>query len=155
VPGGQTSATFTITTFAVSSPTTATITALYDTQTSAQLTVTSGGAPAPTPTPAPSPTAGTVLPAPSLLSPAADARFAPGANILFDWPDVNGAASYTIQIDDSNSFPAPFIIEQTVTTSQFSTSTLPIKTMWFRVRANDSAGKPGTWSAIRRFEVKS
>jgi hypothetical protein len=157
VPGGQTSASFSITTFAVSANTTATITAFYDTTTSAQLTVTRGSAstPTPTPPPSPTPTPPATLSAPSLGSPAADARFAPGANITFNWSDVTGAASYTIQIDDSNTFPSPLIVNQTVTTSQFSSSTLPIKTMWWRARANDASGKPGNWSAIRRFEVKN
>ena len=95
------------------------------------------------------------LPAPSLVSPAADARFAPGANIIFDWSDVSGAASYTLQIDDNNAFPSPFILQQTVTASQFSSSTLPTLTMWWRVRANDASGNPGTWSSVRRFEVKN
>jgi hypothetical protein len=47
------------------------------------------------------------------------------------------------------------IVNQTVATSQFSTSTLPAKTMWWRVRANNTAGNPGSWSAVRRFEVKN
>src|SRR4029450_11023689 len=127
---------------------TVTITAFYDTTRSANLTVTAGTAPTPTPTPS------QTLPATSLLSPAADARFAPGTNITFDWSDVSGAANYTIQIDDDNNFPSPFIVNQTVSVSQFSSSTLPIKTMWWRARANDASGKPGSWSAIRRFELK-
>ena len=40
------------------------------------------------------------LPAPAQLSPANDARFAPGQSDRFDWSDVTGAATYTIQIDD-------------------------------------------------------
>jgi hypothetical protein len=95
-----------------------------------------------------------MLPAPSLVSPAADSRFAPGANITFDWSDVTGAASYTIQIGDSDTFSTPLIVNQTVTASQYSTSALPTKTMWFRVRTNNSSGVGGPWSAIRRFEVK-
>jgi hypothetical protein len=154
VPGGQTSASFTITTFAVTANTTVTITAFYDTTTSAQLTVTRSTTSTPTPTPTPTASPST-LSAPSLVSPASDARFAPGVNINFDWSNVTGAASYTIQIDDSDTFPSPFIVNQTVTSSQFSSSTLPIKTMWWRARANDASGKPGNWSAIRRFEVKS
>lgn len=94
------------------------------------------------------------LPAPAMLGPAADSRFAPGDLILFDWSDVVAAASYTIQIDDNSSFPAPLLLGQNVTVSQLSTSTLPILTMWWRVRANSSAGTAGTWSAARRFEVK-
>jgi hypothetical protein len=94
------------------------------------------------------------LPAPSLLSPAADARFAPGQNIPFDWSDVSGAASYTIQIDDHDQFPSPWLVNQTVTASNFSSSSLPTRTMWYRVRANGASGDPGNWSSVRRFEVK-
>jgi len=111
----------------------------------AQLTVT----PAPTGTPT------GPLPAPTLLSPATDARFAPGQAITFDWSDVTGAASYTIQIDDSNTFSTPLIISQSVTASQYTNSTLPITQLWWRVRANDTAGNTGVWSAVRRFEVKN
>ena len=147
VPGGQTSANFTVTTFPVTNNTSVTITAFYDTTVSANVTVTAG-APPPTPSPTPG------LPAPSLISPAADARFAPGTNITFDWSDVTGATSYTIQIDDRDTFPSPLIVDQTAATSQFSTSTLPTLTMWWRVRANNAGGS-GPWSAVRRFEVKN
>jgi hypothetical protein len=51
----------------------------------------------------------------------------PEASITFDWTDVTGSASYAIQIDDQDSFPSPLIVDQTVTTSEFSTSTLPTK----------------------------
>ena len=51
VPGGQTSASFTITTFAVGNNTSVTITAFFDTTVSANLTVTAGGVPSPTPLP--------------------------------------------------------------------------------------------------------
>jgi hypothetical protein len=94
------------------------------------------------------------LPAPSQLSPADDARFSPGQAIVFDWSDVAGAASYTIQIDDSDTFTTPLVLTQNVTASTFSTSTLPTTRMWWRVRANDSAGNPGAFSAIRRLEIR-
>jgi hypothetical protein len=152
VPGGQTSASYTLTTFPVTANTAVTITAFFDTTRTATITVLRGAAP-PTPAPTATPPPST-LPAPSLITPAADARFAPGTNITFDWSDVTGAASYTIQIDDSNSFPAPLIVGQTVTASQFSTATLPTQTMWWRVRANNASGNPGSWSSVRRFEVK-
>jgi hypothetical protein len=45
-------------------------------------------------------------------------------------------------------------VNQTVTPSQFSTSTLPTLRMWWRVRANNG-GVSGPWSAVRRFEVKN
>jgi hypothetical protein len=142
VAAGASSANFTITTRTVTSSTSAIISANYSNVTqSATLAIN------------PVPTG--PLSAPSLISPAADARFAPGANITFDWSDVSGAASYTLQIDDNNAFPSPLILQQTVTSSQFSTSTLPTLTMWWRVRANDASGNSGTWSSVRRFEVKN
>jgi hypothetical protein len=94
------------------------------------------------------------LPAPSLVSPAADARFSPGASITFDWTDVSGAASYTIQIDNEESFATPQVVNQNMTASQFTTNTLPTTRMWWRVRANSASGTPGSWSSARRFEVK-
>jgi hypothetical protein len=68
---------------------------------------------------------------------------------------VSGAANYTLQIDDQDSFPTPLIVGQTTAASQFSTNTLPTKKVWWRVRANDASGNPGNWSTVRRFEVKN
>jgi hypothetical protein len=117
-------------------------------------TPTSPSAPTPTRTPTPAqPTAGT-LPAPTLVSPASDARFSPGQSITFDWGDVAGAASYTIQIDNSQSFSAPLTVDQATSASQFTISTLPTTRMWWRVRANAASGAAGSWSSARRFEVK-
>jgi hypothetical protein len=98
------------------------------------------------------PSSGT-LAAPSLLSPAADARFSVGQNLVFDWSDVTGAASYTIAIDDQSDFSSPTVLS-TVTTSPYSTSTLPTARMWFRVQAKDASGAAGAWSGSRRFEVR-
>ncbi len=151
VPAGQTSVNFTVPTSAVTSNTVITISAIVgNSSQSASITLTPGAVPTPTSTPPPAST----LPAPSQLTPAADARVAPGTNITFDWSDVNGAASYALQVSDSSAFPSPLIVGQTTVSSQFSSSTLPTKTMWWRVRANDASGNPGAWSAARRFEVK-
>jgi hypothetical protein len=81
-------------------------------------------------------------------------RFAPGASITFDWTDVSGATSYTIQIDDSDTFAAPQLVSRDTTVSQFTTNTLPTTRMWWRVRANSASGTAGSWSPARRFEVK-
>jgi predicted phage tail protein len=91
------------------------------------------------------------LAAPTLLSPASDARFSPGQSISFDWSDVSGAAGYTIQVDDSDSFSAPITFQQTVSASQLATSSLPTRKLWWRVRANDG----GAWSSVRKLEVKN
>jgi hypothetical protein len=95
----------------------------------------------------------TQLPAPSLVSPATDARFTRGQPIAFDWSDVAGAAGYTIQIDDSSTFSAPLTLRRNLTPSAFTTSTLPATTLWWRVRAKDSAGAAGKWSVTRRFAI--
>jgi hypothetical protein len=102
----------------------------------------------------PASTSSAPLPAPSLISPAADARFSPGTSITFDWTDVSSAASYTIQIDNEESFASPQVVNLNTTASQFTTSTLPTTRMWWRVRANSASGTPGSWSSSRRFEVK-
>jgi hypothetical protein len=91
-------------------------------------------------------------PAPTLLSPANDARLA--QPIRFDWSDVNAAASYTIQVDDSSSFSS-LVLNQTVSASEFIANSLPVTTVWWRVRANNSAGTPGAWSSVRRLRVTS
>src|SRR5215213_3091092 len=141
VVAGASSATFGVNTSAVAANTGVTITATYGgVSRTTTLTVT--------------PASTSSLPTPSLVSPAADARFSPGASITFDWTDVSGAASYTIQIDDSDTFGAPQIVSQNTTVSQFTTSTLPTTRMWWRVRANSASGTPGSWSPARRFEVK-
>ena len=143
VAAGASSATFGVNTSAVTANTGVTITATYGgVSRTTTLTVT------------PASTSTSPLPAPSLISPAADARFSPGTSITFDWTDVSGAASYTIQIDNEESFATPQVVNQNTTVSQFTTSTLPTTRMWFRVRANSSSGTPGNWSAARRFEVK-
>ncbi|HZA85562.1 MAG TPA: hypothetical protein VE466_01665 [Acidimicrobiales bacterium] len=141
VAAGATSATFTTATTAVTAPTAVTITA------------TAGGI-SRTATLTVNPAATEVLPAPSLLSPPDGAPFSPGQTIVFDWSDVGGAANYTIQIDDQENFSSP-TINLGVPASRYATSTLPTTRMWFRVRAVDTAGVPGAWSPIRRFEVKT
>ncbi|HEX7889447.1 MAG TPA: VCBS repeat-containing protein [Ramlibacter sp.] len=87
--------------------------------------------------------------APTLLSPANDAT--PGQPVAFDWTDVANATSYEIQVDDSSTFAAPFRANQTVGVSQVSIGGLPAQRLWWRVRARNSAGVFGPFSAARRF----
>ena len=97
-----------------------------------------GAAPPPTPS------------APTLLSPAQDAT--PAQPVAFDWTDVSAATSYRIQIDDSNNFSAPLVVDRVVTASQFTASTLNAgRQYWWRVRGINSAGTAGAWSSVRRF----
>ena len=93
------------------------------------------------------------LPAPTLLAPASGARFAAGQVVSFDWSDVSGAASYTIQVSSTSAFSTT-AVDQVVTLSQFATSSLPIADLFWRARANDAGGNPGAWSTVRSIRVK-
>lgn len=129
-------------------PTTTTSTTTATTSTSTTTTTTTSP-PATTTTSPPQP-----LSRPSLVSPSDDEEFMPGSTITFDWRDVSGAVSYTIQIDDDDDFPSPHTVVRTVSGSQTTVSGLPEERMWWRVRANDSNGNPGPWSSDRRFELE-
>ena len=137
---------FLITTSNPAAPTTVTITASGAGVTkTATLTVN----PFPTaPPPAPTP-----LPAPTLLAPASNSRFAAGQSVLFDWNDIAGAASYTIQVSTSSAFSTT-AVNQVVTPSQFATSGLPVADLFWRVRAKDTAGNPGASSTVLPFRIK-
>ncbi len=140
IAAGATSTTFAVTTSAVTTSSSAIVTATYSgVSQTATLTV--------------NPASTGALPAPSQVSPAVDARFNSGQTIVFDWSDVAGAATYIIQIDDQDTFSSP-TVNQTVSASTYSTSTLPVTRMWWRVRAVDASGAPGAWSPGWRFEVR-
>ena len=89
--------------------------------------------------------------APSLLSPAQDAT--PAQPVAFDWSDVSGAVSYRVQIDNSSTISSPFIVNQTVTASQFVAPTLAAGQYWWRAQAINSAGTAGPFSSVRRFTI--
>ena len=100
-----------------------------------------GGTTPPAPPPAPA--------APALLAPANASS--PAQPVGFDWSDVTGAASYTIQIANSSAFTAPLVLEQSVTASSFAAGGLSTTTKFWRVRGVNFAGVPGAWSATRSF----
>jgi len=144
VPAGATSANFTVTTASVAASTSSTISASYGGVTrTAALTVNPA-----TTEPAPDAPA-----APTLLSPAADAR--PAQPVTFDWSDVAGAASYEIQVDDSSTIAAPFRANQVANVSQVSIGGLPAQRLWWRVRARNAAGVFGPFSSTRRLEPQA
>ena len=137
VPSGATSANFTITTGSVTTATTSTITAVSGGITrTASLTVN------------PSTTAPA---APTLVSPANLATNV-AQPVLLDWNNVTNATSYEVQVDDSSTIASPFVANPTVTSSQASlASGLPAQQLWWRVRARNSAGVFGPFSATRSF----
>ena len=87
--------------------------------------------------------------APALLSPANGANEAQPIN--FQWAVASGAASYTIQIDDSSAFTAPLVREQQNITTLliYATSGLTTAPHFWRVRGVNFDGVPGPWSAVR------
>jgi hypothetical protein len=107
---------------------------------------TTGGGTAPaTPTP---------LPAPSLLSPANNAKLPLNQPIPFSWSAVAGATTYEIQFDDSSSFSLPLIAQQTGLTETQTTQTFTSeRRFWWRVRGR-IGGVNGAWSAVRSFDIK-
>lgn len=146
VPAGATSANFTVTTTSVTASTSATVSAVFAGVTrTAALTVNPPSSPPPPVPPTPE--------APTLISPAADAT--PAQPVSFDWSDVANATSYEIQVDDSSTIAAPFRANQTVNVSQASIGGLPAQRLWWRVRAQNSAGVFGPFSSTRRFEPQA
>jgi hypothetical protein len=95
-----------------------------------------------------------VLAAPSLSAPSSGAKVSVGKPVAFSWGSVSGAASYQLQVDDSSSFPAPLIVSQSVAGTSFTVSSLTKGNRFWRVRAVDAAGNPGTWSTVRSLTVK-
>ena len=135
VAAGAATATFPIATTSVSADTTVTITALQRLSAATSLVVRAGASPPPA--------------APTLLSPANGAT--PAQPVAFDWSDVAGAVSYEIQVDDSTTFTAPLVIDQTVTPSAFSAGGFAGVQHSWRVRAINSAGTAGAFSSVRSF----
>ncbi|MEY2458982.1 MAG: hypothetical protein QOG30_812, partial [Acidimicrobiaceae bacterium] len=105
-----------------------------------KVSLTGGNTP---PAPPPVPTA------PALLAPANASS--PAQPITFDWSDVTGAASYTIQIADSSAFTAPLVRNESVTASGYFQGGLATTTQFWRVRGVNTAGVAGAWSATRSF----
>jgi Beta-propeller repeat len=96
------------------------------------------------------PTAPPAVPgAPTLVSPA-NASSQPQP-VTFDWNTTTSATSYQIQLDDSSAFTAPLVRDQTVTASEYATTSLPTATHFWRVRGVNVAGVAGAWSATRSF----
>jgi trimeric autotransporter adhesin len=73
--------------------------------------------------------------------------------VNLDWSDVTGAARYDLQVSRTNTFTTTVANPTALTASQFTTTSLPKADLFSRARAFDSAGNPGTWSAVRGFRV--
>jgi hypothetical protein len=89
--------------------------------------------------------------APGLLAPVNNDT--PPQPITFQWSVASGAASYTIQIDDSSAFSAPLVREQQniSTLLMYATTGLATTTHFWRVRGVNTAGVAGPWSVVWSF----
>jgi CSLREA domain-containing protein len=107
--------------------------------------------PTPTDTPTDTPTF-TPTPdlIPSLLTPA-NAEHLLNNRPTFDWTDVPGALSYTIQISGNIGFSGSPTSNTVTLSTYIPTTNLPANvTRYWRVQANTISG-PGPWSVIRSF----
>lgn len=93
------------------------------------------------------------LPQPKLVSPAAEAPPIPQP-VRFEWEDVRGAVAYNIQIAETESFTRPLLVDEGVSGRWFTVEVLPAVPLWWRVRAVDASGKPGRFSAARKFQPR-
>lgn len=86
---------------------------------------------------------------PALIAPANGDN--PPQPITFQWSVAAGAASYTIQIDDSSAFTAPLVREQQniSTLLMYPTTGLASTPHFWRVRGVNTVGVAGPWSAVR------
>jgi hypothetical protein len=66
---------------------------------------------------------------------------------------VSDAASYELQVANNASFTPPLVLDRKVTGNQVNTSTLPVGSLFWRVRAMDSLGNPGAWSVTFQLTV--
>src|SRR5262249_58398350 len=86
---------------------------------------------------------------PSLLSRANGAS--PAQPVTLTWSAASNAASYEIQVDDNSTFTVPLVRSLTSTVTQTTVTGLATVRHFWRVRAMNSAGVAGAWSASRRF----
>src|SRR5262245_17897291 len=91
--------------------------------------------------------------APALLSPAVGESVP--QPFTFDWSDVVGAASYTLQVDTASDFAAPLVRNESLVASNFTTNGIAAGTYFWRVRAVNVAGVAGAWSATRSFVAQA
>ncbi|MDD3150731.1 MAG: S8 family serine peptidase [Candidatus Gastranaerophilales bacterium] len=96
------------------------------------------------------PVGGTPPAAPSLISPA-NASSSTDLTPTFDWNDVSGATSYTIQIDNNSGFTSVDYTNSPTASTYTPASNLPVGTWYWRVlatNANGSSAYTSGWSVI-------
>jgi hypothetical protein len=94
------------------------------------------------------------LPPPTPEFPANGASLSAGQQVSFFWQPVNGAASYELQVATSATFTPPLVLDKTSKSNQVNTTSLPVGTLHWRVRAVDANG-PGAWSVTFQLTITS
>ncbi|GGO87314.1 hypothetical protein GCM10011584_11620 [Nocardioides phosphati] len=86
-------------------------------------------------------------------SPAPDAVLDPPQDVpLLSWSSVAGAASYTVQVDETDDFISPVVTATTKTTS-YVAGPLPKGGYFWRVRATRATGVESAFSGVSGFSV--
>jgi hypothetical protein len=88
--------------------------------------------------------------APTLLAPANGATGV-AQPVTLNWDDAAGATSYEVMVDDSSAVSAPYVANPTAAASEVQLTGLPVRPLWWRVRARNSAGVFGPFSSTRSF----
>jgi predicted phage tail protein len=91
----------------------------------------------------------TAISPPRLVAPANNAQ-TNNRRPIFDWRDVTGASSYTIQVSTNSSFTTLKVNATVVSSTYTPTIDLPIGTLYWRVKANGVNG-PSLWSVTRNL----
>jgi cysteinyl-tRNA synthetase len=73
---------------------------------------------------------------------------------VFDWADASGyPVQYRLQVDDNRDFSSPRIDLRRAKSGYVPSSTLPRRTLHWRVRAKDAAGDWSRWSRVSTFTI--
>ena len=98
-------------------------------------------------------------PVPVLQSPMDNATVS-SLPCTFDWSDVNDSGTggsnpcmYHIQIDNDVAFSSPEVDQFWLSQSEYTLSSLPNGTYYWRVRAKDSVGNTSSWSSVYKVII--
>jgi hypothetical protein len=90
---------------------------------------------------------------PPILSSPANGATPDNLQPKFDWEDVEGATSYTIQMSLNSNMSSPFLTKSATTSLYNPTADLKAnKTIYWRVRANGPNG-PSQWSVVWNIQT--
>ncbi|MGC9972143.1 MAG: hypothetical protein ABSE56_16305 [Bryobacteraceae bacterium] len=74
-------------------------------------------------------------------------------SVTFRWSPVPGAVAYAIQIAGGERFRGPLVVDAKAGEPFYHVDLSVTGPLWWRVRAMDSQGTPGPWSAPRKLDI--